>query len=48
MSKDRSRSICRFEAPDAETVREAFRVSGSKYVRIWAADCFSVDDPPGG
>lgn len=40
-SKDRTRFICTFEAPDAETVRRAIESSGVAYYKIWAADVFS-------
>jgi hypothetical protein len=39
-SKDRTRFICTFEAPDAETVRRAIESSGVAYHQIWAADVF--------
>lgn len=38
MARDRSRVICEFDAPDAETVRRSFRKAGLPYVRIWAID----------
>ena len=34
---DGQRSICQFEAPDAETVREAFRAAGHPFDRAWVA-----------
>jgi hypothetical protein len=34
---DGRRSICQFEAPDAETVREAFRAAGHPFDRAWVA-----------
>ncbi len=46
LSKDRLRMVCEFEAPDAESVREACRVAGIPYERIWAADVFAVEDYP--
>lgn len=39
-SRDRTRFVCLFEAPDAETVRRAIESSGVAYERIWAADVF--------
>ena len=38
MSRDRSRVICEFEAPDAETVRRSFRKVGLPFARIWTVD----------
>jgi len=37
IAADRKRCICEFEAPDAESVREAFRSAGVPFARIWAA-----------
>lgn len=37
LSADGSRSVCCFEAEDAETVRDAFRRSGVPFQRIWTA-----------
>lgn len=38
MARDRSRVICEFEAPDAETVRRSFRKAGLPFARIWTID----------
>jgi hypothetical protein len=38
LSPDGTRSVCHFEADDAETVREAFRSSGVPFGRVWAAE----------
>jgi hypothetical protein len=38
VTPDGRRSICQFEAPDAETVREAFRSAGHPFERAWVAD----------
>jgi len=46
LSKDKLRLVCEFEAPDAESVREAFRTSGTPFERVWAADVFAVEDYP--
>jgi Protein of unknown function (DUF4242) len=46
LSKDKLRLVCEFEAPDAESVREAFRNSGVAFERIWTADVFAVEDYP--
>ena len=47
MSRDRSRVICEFEAPDAETVRRSFRKVGLPFVRVWTVEVLEpivVDD----
>jgi hypothetical protein len=46
LSKDKLRMVCEFEAPDAESVREAFRTSGVAFERIWTADVFAIEDYP--
>src|SRR5580704_17247061 len=46
LSKDRLRMVCEFEAPDAESVREAFRASGTPFERIWNAEVCAVVDYP--
>jgi hypothetical protein len=46
VSSDRRRMTCEFEAPDAESVREAYGVAGLPYERIWSADVFAVEDYP--
>jgi hypothetical protein len=46
VSKDRLRMICEFEAPDAESVREALRMAGARYERVWTADVYAVEDYP--
>jgi hypothetical protein len=46
LSKDRLRLVCEFEAPDAESVREALRMAKVPHERVWAADVFAVEDYP--
>jgi hypothetical protein len=46
LSKDKLRMICEFEAPDAESVREALRTAGVAFERVWTADVFAVEDYP--
>jgi hypothetical protein len=46
LSKDKLRMVCEFEAPDAESVREAFRTAGVAFERVWSADVFAVEDYP--
>jgi hypothetical protein len=46
ISEDRTRVTCEFDAPDAESVREAFRIAGVPFVRIWAAKVLAVEDFP--
>jgi hypothetical protein len=43
---DRRRMVCEFEAPDAESVREAFRTAGIPFERIWTASVYAVEDYP--
>jgi hypothetical protein len=40
VTPDGRRAICQFEAPDAESVREAYRASGQPVERAWVADMF--------
>lgn len=37
LSADGSRSVCCFEAPDAHTVRDAFRRANAPFIKIWTA-----------
>jgi len=46
ISTDRRRVVCEFEAPDAETVREAYRMADVPCERVWAASVFAVEDYP--
>ena len=46
VSPDRRRMTCEFEAPDAELVRDAMRMAGMKFERVWTADVFAVEDYP--
>ena len=43
-SLDRRRRICVFDAKDAESVRQAYRTSGTKFERVWAAEQILDDD----
>jgi len=40
LSSDRRRGFCEFVAPDAESVREAYRSARVKYERVWTADLY--------
>jgi hypothetical protein len=40
LSADRKRMFCEFEAPDAESVREAYRSAGVAFVRAWTAELY--------
>ncbi len=42
VSKDRRRTICLYEAPDASTVRDVHDQEGVAYVKIWSADVLDV------
>jgi ubiquinone/menaquinone biosynthesis C-methylase UbiE len=46
LAADKLRMICEFEAPDAESVREAFRMSAVAYERAWTAEVFAIEDYP--
>ena len=46
LSNDRLRMTCEFEAPDAESVREAFRTAGLPYERVWTATVYAIEDYP--
>lgn len=46
LSKDKLRMVCEFEAPDAESVREACRAAGVTFERVWTADVYAVEDYP--
>ena len=42
-SSDRTRMVCLYHAPDAESVREAQREAGMPFESIWAFDILSPD-----
>ena len=44
MATDRRRRICVFHARDAESVRQAYRLSGVKFDRVWAAEQIEDDE----
>ena len=46
VSKDRKRCVCEFEAPDAESVRDALRSADVPFDRVWSADLYVVEDYP--
>jgi hypothetical protein len=46
LSLDRLRMVCEFDAPDAESVREAFHMAKIPYERIWTAHVWAVEDYP--
>jgi Protein of unknown function (DUF4242) len=46
LSTDKLRLTCEFEAPDAGSVRDAFRSAGIEFVRVWTAEVFAVEDYP--
>lgn len=41
LATDGSRSVCMFEAEDAEAVRDANRTAGLPFDRVWAAQTFA-------
>jgi hypothetical protein len=40
LSADRKRMFCEFEAPDAESVRDAYRSAGVAFVGAWVAELY--------
>jgi hypothetical protein len=38
--------ICEFEAPDADSVRDALRSARQTFERVWPAQVFSVESYP--
>jgi hypothetical protein len=46
LSLDRMRMTCEFEAPDAESVREALRSANIPFERVWTANVYAVEDYP--
>jgi Protein of unknown function (DUF4242) len=44
VSLDRRRTICEFEAPDAEAVRVAYRSAGAAFERVWPAEVYARED----
>lgn len=40
----RQRMICLFEAPDAESVRQAFRVAGLPFESVWRGEVVAPED----
>ena len=46
LSLDRLRMTCEFEAPDAESVREALRTAGVPYERVWTANVYAIEHYP--
>jgi hypothetical protein len=46
ISVDRMRMTCEFEAPDAESVRDAMHSAGIPYERVWSANVFAIEDYP--
>lgn len=37
LSADRRRTVCEFEAPDAEAVRDSYRMATVGFDRVWTA-----------
>ena len=40
LSADRRRMICEFEAPDAQSIRDAFRSAGAALEKVWSGQLF--------
>ena len=45
MSADRTRCICVYEAPDAQSVRDAYQRAGFKYDRVWVSQPWGPPKP---
>lgn len=43
VSRDRRRTICELEAPDADSVREAYRLAGHSFDHVWVAEILEPD-----
>ena len=43
LSADRKRMVCEFDAPDAQSVRDAYRAAGVAFERVWAAELYKRD-----
>jgi hypothetical protein len=48
ISEDGRRGFCEFEAMDAETLREAYRVAGVSFRSVWAAQLYEFNSPSRG
>jgi hypothetical protein len=46
ISKDRLRMTCEFEAPDADSVRQALRAANIPFAEVWSVDVYAVEDYP--
>ena len=46
VANDGRRGLCEYRAPDAESVREAYRAAGVSVARIWPATLFEPDQLP--
>jgi hypothetical protein len=46
LSADRKRMICDFEAPDAESVRQAMRSAQIEFDRVFSVQVFAAEDYP--
>jgi Protein of unknown function (DUF4242) len=46
LALDRKRMFCEFEAPDAESVRDALRSAEVPFDRVWSAQMFDAGDYP--
>jgi hypothetical protein len=46
LSQDRLRMVCEFEAPDAQSVRDALRSANVPFDRAYAVQVYAVEDYP--
>jgi hypothetical protein len=48
ISEDGRRAFCEYEAVDAETLREAYRVAGIGFRTVWPAQLYDFNPPSQG
>jgi 2-C-methyl-D-erythritol 4-phosphate cytidylyltransferase len=45
VSEDRRRGICEFEAPDTQSLRDAYHSAKVRFERVWAGKLFEFGTP---
>ena len=45
LAHDRSRMVCEFEAPDAESVRASMRSADAAFERVWSTEVYRLNEP---
>jgi hypothetical protein len=46
VSADGRQGYCEFEAPDAETVREAYRIARVPFLAVWSSSVVNENEEP--